>query len=356
MAELEISPSPRMFLRVTSLIAAGIVLCSTEMYLLAGGLSDVFSRRTTLTTYMADAAGVNTQSEVRLSGLHIGDVRSVELSGSPDPQRTVRVQMRVLTRYLKYIPSDSQTDVNADSIVADKYIDIAEGKSALPIAENAVLPSQTMPLATDRAAVVQALQDRLNQVDQILVDVSSPNTGIGKFVYGENEYDTLVAGIGDFDRDLRAFLNPASALGQAIFSPDGYNKGRNLIANADRTLAAIQNGEGPAGHLFASDEQYNAWLQDLMDLRTYITDANAGKGRLGSFLQDDEGYTSFVRLLKSTNAMLASLNAGEGRAGNLLTSDQLYESVNGSLRQLQLMLRDLREHPQKYLRVQHKIF
>jgi len=345
-----------MILRVVLLVATGIVLSSTEMYLLAGGLSDVFSRRTTLTTYMADAAGVTTASEVRLSGLHIGDVSGVELTDLPDPQRAVRVQMRVLTRYLKYIPSDSQTDVNADTIVADKYVDVDEGKSALPTPENAVLQSKPMPLANDRGSVIQALQDRLSQVDQILVNISSPDTDIGKFVHGEREYDAVVTGIGVFDRDLRTFVSPTSDLGRAIFSPELYNKDRDFISNADKTLAAIQNGEGTTGHMFATDEQYNAWLQEIGDLRAYIADANAGKGRLGTFLQDDESYTNFARLLKSTDATLAALNAGQGAVGNLLSNAQLYESLSGSMKDLQAMLQDFGENPKKYLRVRHKIF
>src|SRR5580698_7951108 len=120
MAELEIKPTPAMRMRLALLVLIGAVLSSTEMYLLAGGAGDFLDRKTTLTTYMPDAAGVTTESEVRLSGIHIGDVRKIELSGSLDPNRIVRAEMQILTRYLKYIPADSLTDVNADTIVAVK--------------------------------------------------------------------------------------------------------------------------------------------------------------------------------------------------------------------------------------------
>jgi ABC-type transporter Mla subunit MlaD len=89
MAELEIKPTAKMRLRVAGLIWIAIGISAVEMYLLAG--SDLFARRTTLTTYLPDAAGVTTDSEVRLSGIRIGGVRKVELSGSLDPRRIVRV-------------------------------------------------------------------------------------------------------------------------------------------------------------------------------------------------------------------------------------------------------------------------
>jgi phospholipid/cholesterol/gamma-HCH transport system substrate-binding protein len=44
------------------------------------------------------------------------------------------------------------------------------------------------------------------------------------------------------------------------------------------------------------------------------------------------------------------LNAGGGPTGRLLANAQLYESLNGSLHNLELLLRDLRENPRKYLR------
>ncbi len=356
MAELEIRPSPKMLLRVAAIVLLAVLLSGTEMYLLAGGVADVFARRTTLTTYMADADGLTTDSEVRLSGIDIGAVQNVDLSGSLDPQKVVRVRMRVLTRFLKYIPSDSQIDVNADTIASAKFIEFSEGKSALPLAENAVVQSQPMPLATDRADLMQLIQDRLAQIDQILAEMSSPNTQIGNFVLTDTVYQSVLDGITDFDNALHDFLNPRSQLGQAIYSPALYEQIRAFLARIEGVLVPIQNGEGLAGRLYASDETYNEFVRDIGDFHATLADANAGKGRFDSMLQSDAAYSQMVRLLESTNAMLDSLNAGEGASGRLLANAQLYESLNGQLRHMAATLRDMREHPQKYLRIRHKIF
>ncbi|MGA2714636.1 MAG: MCE family protein [Bryobacteraceae bacterium] len=344
MAELEIKPTAKMRLRVAGLIWIAIGISAVEMYLLAG--SDLFARRTTLTTYLPDAAGVTTDSEVRLSGIRIGGVRKVELSGSLDPRRIVRVEMRILARYLKFIPSDSQTDINADTVVDIKFIDIAEGKSPLPIAEDAVLQSKPAVQATDRTALLAAVQRDLAQVDQILAQMLSPNTEVGRFVNGEAEYDAVLSRVSGFDSALHTFLNPQGKLGKAVFSMDMYADIHDSVLRVDKTLASIQNGEGTAGRLFASDDQYNQFLRQLADLRASLAAANAS-----SLLQDDASYVRIVRLLAATDAMMASLNTGEGRAGRLLANPQLYESLNGSLRSMETLLRDFREHPRKYLRI-----
>lgn len=351
MAKLEIKPTPAMRMRVCLLVLVGAAISSTEMYLLAGGAGDFFDRKTTLTTYMPDAAGVTTASEVRLSGIHIGDVRKIELSGSLDPNRIVRAEMRILNRYLKFIPADSLTDVNADTIVAEKYIDIAEGKSPLPIAENAILPSRPVESSTDRTNLMEAVKERLTKIDELLVEMTTPGTATGKFVGDSTIYDKVVAGITLAQTQLNSYLNPQSELGKAVYSAERYNQGHDALTRFDNMLASIQNGEGSAGHLFANDEQYNEYVSRLVDLRASLADVKAGKGRLGSLLEDDPSYTRAVRLLAETNKKIAALNAGEGTTGRLLTDAQLYESLNGSLHHLEMLLSDLRGNPQKYLRI-----
>jgi phospholipid/cholesterol/gamma-HCH transport system substrate-binding protein len=86
-------------------------------------------------------------------------------------------------------------------------------------------------------------------------------------------------------------------------------------------------------------------------LKSTLADANAGKGKFGPWLQDDAGYRRLKALLAATAATIASLNAGEGVTGRLLANAQLYESLEGSLRNMEQLLRDVREHPRKYLRV-----
>ncbi len=354
MAELEIKPSSAMKARVAGVILVGTAISLVLVYLLVGGGSDLFARRTTLITYRSDSGGLNTNSEVRLAGIQIGDVDKVELAGGLDSRRAVRVEMRVLARYLRQIPSDSQIDVNADSIVDDPFVEIDPGTSPLPIAEESTLPSKPAQEPTDRAELIQTLQQDTAQVNQIMIQVTSPDTRIGKFVTGEKEYDTLLSRVNVFDTALHRFLTPRSSLGQAFFSLEMYTKMNDLAASIDGTLVSIQNGEGTTGHLFASSQQYDEFVRRLTSLRNELADANSGKGQFGSLLHDDASYLRIARLLAATDSMLASLNAGEGRYGQLLANPQLYESLNGSLKSMETFLRDFHDNPQKYLR--YKLF
>jgi ABC-type transporter Mla subunit MlaD len=349
-AELEIKPTAGSQARVASVVISAMVIAGTLMYMLTGGGRAFFASKSTLYTYVPDLEGLQKSAEVRLSGIPIGTVTNIDLSGLVDPQRVVKIEMRVDTEFLKNIPSDSETSITADNLVGWQFVSIDEGKSPIPVHADGTLRSEALKQAADRADLIRSLQDELRQVDDLLSQMISNDTPVGRFVKGEAEYDRVLARLGSFNQALRQFESPTNSLGQALFSDELYNRAMTYIRNVDEMLAAIQRGEGANGRLFASDQQYDDFLRTLRALRASLQDIRAGKGALGSFVSDDTQYRNLRRLLAQTDAMIASLNSGESRAGQLLINAQLYESLVGSLNGLSEMLRDFREHPQKYLR------
>jgi phospholipid/cholesterol/gamma-HCH transport system substrate-binding protein len=349
-AELEIKPTAGAQARVASVIISAILITGSLIYLLTGGGRALFASKSTVYTYVPDTEGLRKSAEVRLSGIPIGKVANVELSGLVDPQRVVRIEMRIDSEFLNHIPSDSETSITADNLVGWQFVSIDEGKSPIPVHADGTLRSEPLKQAADRADLIRSLQDELRQVDDLLSQMTSDQTPVGRFVKGEAEYDRVLARIGSFDQALRSFESPTNGLSRALFSDELYTRAITYIHNADEMLAAMQRGEGANGKLFASDQQYGDFLRTLRDLRASLADMRAGKGALGSLLTDDAQYRNLRKLLAQTDAMIAALNSGESGAGQMLINAQLYESLVGSLNGLSQMLGDFREHPQKYLR------
>jgi hypothetical protein len=347
---LEIKPTTTANVRVAAVIFIAFAIAMTLVFLLTSGGRVLFASYSTLYTYVPDAAGLAGAAEVRLSGIPIGTVEKIEISDLVDPQRVVRVQMRVGTQYLRNIPADSQTIITEDNIAGGQFISIDEGKSPIPVHADGILASEPVTDAADRADLIRNLQDKFQQVNDLLTQMSSPNTVIGRLVNGSQEYDGLVAHIGAFERSLHTLEAPGNPVGTALFSDALYNDLRRYVTKVDDTLSSIQRGEGQSGRLFASDQQYADFVRELHDLRTALAEANAGKGKFGPLLHDDASYRAIERTLAQTDAMIAALNAGDGEMGKLLTSAQLYESLSGSLQSMKNLLADFRKHPEKYLR------
>ncbi len=351
MAQLEIKPTAQMRLRVLTLGIVAVFLSSVLIYLLAGGFGDLFEHRATLITYMPDGAGIAEAGEVRLNGIRIGEVQKVELTGGYDKARQVRARLRILARYLKEIPDDSQTAISSDSLVGDKFVAITKGMSLTGVREGALLRGEPYREAADRAHQIEALHNDLTQLDQILVELSSPDTRSGQMFQSSQLYNSILSGLDAFHTTLHKFTSPQSDLGKAFFTLEIYNDIEDFIRTVDKALAGIQSGEGTLGHAFASDDQYNDAVRAIRDLRSFLADANAGKGGWGPWLQDDSNYRQFTRILAGASRSIDELNHGNGKASQLLANAQVYESLTGSLRQMEAMLRDLRQDPRRYLRV-----
>jgi phospholipid/cholesterol/gamma-HCH transport system substrate-binding protein len=350
MVELEIKPTAMMRFRVFAIIWLAICFSFLLIYLLTGGRGEFLAATTNISTYLPDATGVTLKTPVRLSGIQIGTVSHVQLAGPLDPQRAVLVQMTIKKRYLKDIPLDSTTAINADTLIGDKFIDINEGKSAAPLGENGILPSEPVKQAADRADLIRALADELRQIDALLATISDPDSQLGHFIVGEAEYDSTLLRLKQFDAAIRGFVSPGSPVGQMLFTSALYDNLHTQITRFDQQLESIERGEGVAGRLFVDDRQYQDMLRDVRGIRDSLQKLQSGQGRAGALLASDAAYDRTANALRQIDALLAQVNAGEGEVGHLMRDPQLYESLNGSLHGLEEMLRDFRQNPQKYLR------
>src|SRR5262245_33815339 len=101
--------------RVTTLAVAAVLILGTLVALMTGG--SLFEPKTRIYLYMPDAVALVADAPVRVDGISVGKVESVELSGSNIPNRVVRVTMQVDRERLKSIPADSTAQASAETLV-----------------------------------------------------------------------------------------------------------------------------------------------------------------------------------------------------------------------------------------------
>ena len=332
MAELEIKPTAGLLGRVAGVVLFAAGITAVLIYLLTAGGGEILGPKATLVTYIPDSEGLNVNSPVRLSGIKIGEVRKVDLAPYLDAQRAVRVEMRVRKNFLPSIPSDSQTAISADTLIGDKVIVINEGKSPDPVVEGGTLPSEPIKLAADQADLIRSISDDLRSVNQIMGDVSNPDTPIGSIIMGDAEYQRAMRQISGFSQTVHSFIGTESAAGQWIYSSDIYDRIHKPLLELDRQLDAIE-----ANKLMSSTQQYDDLVVKVKQLRTAL--ANTGLER------DLPQYAHLQELLIQADKTVSDIDFGRR---------ETYEALIGQLHQLQTVIRDVRENPRKYLRA--KVF
>ena len=348
MTELEIKPSRAAVLRATAVVAVALAIGGTLVFLLAGGGAALFENKVNISTYMPDATGLGLKSQVRIGGLVVGKVSNVEITRYLDPARAVRVDMRVSSRYLPFIPLDSLTGIRSDTLVGFKFVSILQGKSTSVAGDRTFLTSEPLQVADDRADLVRTLQNELKDVDALVASVASPTSPMGKYVFGDAEYRNLMEGTRTFSAAVREFSDPSGWAGSMVFQSTMYDQIRSKVLATEKDLAAVASGEGAAGRLLNDPKSYDDIVIQLKSLRTALQDINDGKGDMGAFVATDAGHRKIEALLKATDKMLAPLDAKEGAAAALLRDPKLYQSLNKTLHTVDELMKSFHQNPDKF--------
>src|SRR5271169_6699866 len=111
--------------RVSVVSIVALLILGTIAYLLTGGT--LFEPKSTLYLYLPDATGLLAGLPVRVNGIGVGKVASVDLSGSRDQNRMVKVTMTIERDSLASIAADSTAQVASDTAEGDKYVAITGG-------------------------------------------------------------------------------------------------------------------------------------------------------------------------------------------------------------------------------------
>lgn len=135
---------------------------------------------------------------------------------------------------------------------------------------------------------------------------------------------------------------------------------QNLTNNPDipRTL---NNVSGITAELKTSTKQLNNLLgsvqKDVPVMTSNLASASKDMAVMTSKIKTmdiDETYKSINSTLKNIEQLSLKLNAKDNSVGLLLNDRQLYDSLNSTLNNASLLLKDVKENPQKYINV--KVF
>ena len=58
---------------------------------------------------------------------------------------------------------------------------------------------------------------------------------------------------------------------------------------------------------------------------------------------------NFETTVIKLNSLLTNLESGNGSMGKLLKDEQLYNNIEASTKEIELLIKDLKEHPKRYV-------
>ncbi|EHK87963.1 MCE family protein [Saccharomonospora azurea] len=238
------NPIPIALVGITLMLLGTLAaLNSDDLPLIGGG--------TTYRAEFSEAAGLQTDDEVRIAGVRVGEVTDIELDGAK-----VLVSFKVSDAWL----GDRTTAaIKIKTLLGQKFLALD------PHGEATLDPSDTIPL--DRTAapydVLEAFRDLSETVDEIDVDQLAES------------FDVLSDTFADTPDDVRGALEGLSELSDTIASRDaelaelldGTRQVSQTLADRDGELATlIEDGNALLEELSAREEAIRAMLTGTREL------------------------------------------------------------------------------------------
>lgn len=346
-------------LRVGLLAIVGLIILAVLIFLLTGSRG-LFKSRSSVYTYLDDSAAIAEGAPVRLNGITVGEVKRIDLSGSSQPQRVVKVTLEVENSFMRSIPTDSQATIAAENLLGTKYINIKKGQGGTPITEGSELKSLDTQEFDDVVqqgyAALTALKGILNKADGIITQVQVGKGTIGKLLVDETLYNKLVGITADTNKIVASLNSNEGTLGKLIHDPSLYTDVQGTLARVNTLADSLEKGEGTAGKFLKDPALYDDARSTIADLRKILASINNGEGDAGKLLKSDELHKEIAGTMGRLDALLDKINNGQGTLGQLVVNPALYQSLDATTREINGLMKDFRANPKKFLRIKLGLF
>ena len=335
-------------LKVGALTIIAVVIAAFTIILLTGGKGFPWQRYH-LKTRFSNVAGLKSGSPVRLAGVEVGSVTSVDLIGD-----VVDVTFQVNQRERPRITNQSTAVLGSVSLLGESAVDIKPASQGTPVPEWGYVPAgQVRGLLAGMAPEATA---GIEQLTGLLKDTREGKGTLGKLVTDQKLYDDLerfVATASDVTKTIRAGRGTA---GRIINDPKIANSLEAALKSLEEMTRRINAGEGSLGKLVRDDTFAKSLTGATTNLQTLTERLNKGEGTAGKFMTDATLFNRLTSLSDRFDQLLSRLNDGQGTAGQLLKDKQLYENMNGAVADMRSLVEAIKKDPKKYLNVKVSIF
>ena len=331
---------------IVSIVA--ISLAATMIFLLSG--SGGFSwQRYALKTVFTDVSGLIDGSPVRVAGVEVGSVTSLDFIGD-----RVEVTFEVSDRMQPRITTASVASLGSVSLLGEAAVDITASTEGAPIPEWGYVPAGRA--AGSFTEVAEQATEGIEELTSLLQDIRSGRGTVGRLFTDEQLYAELNAFVSSAEDIVRNVNEGRGTLGRLANDPAAAQALEASLKNLEAVTTRMRAGEGSLGKLLTDDALARSLNSTTANVDSITGRINRGEGTLGRLVTERELYDRLNSMSDRLDKVMTGLQQGEGTAGQLLRDRQLYENMNGAVGELRKLVQDIRADPRKFLTVRVSIF
>jgi len=297
--------------KIGLIVLIGVSLLFWGLNFLKG--KDFFSSDKTVFAIYNQVEGLSASNPVLVNGLKIGLIQKLRLL--EDGSGKIIVRMTVTNRV--HLPKNSQAQIFSTDILGSKGIRILMGTSKEELQNGDTMTSglqQSLPeeFQSQVAPIKAKAEMLLSSLDSVLFIIRD--------VFNEGTRDNL----------KKSFAS---------------------VSNVSQNMDVLMSKEGKLNMIFSNLEsittnlrQNNEKIALMVNNFTAISDTIA-RSNISKTLENTK------RALEQTSALLHKVNSGEGSLGQMATNDSLYRNLNSAAQSLDLLLKDFKANPKRYVHV-----
>jgi len=322
-------------LAVGAMFALALVVVALAI-MAVGGDSGLFFKRIEYSIVFPSADGLLFGAPVKMSGVKIGTVSSVELPTDPLTSG-INVAISVDPVYAGRIQTDSRSALRILQLLTnEKYVDLTAGQSGelLP-------PGSQIPVIKETGA--ENLSDITVSLKTILGRLESGQGLLGQMLqdpeFGKAGMEALGRTMENMEQLSANLKQGRGAVGRLLADEQLAAKLDTLGAAIDAfavLMERLSRGDGAFGALLTEDGPGEQAIGDLGEsvaaLRRITERLESDQGLLGRLLNDPEYSEALADDLGSALANIAEItakiNRGEGTLGAILNDRALYDGAD----------------------------
>ena len=305
--------------------------------------------RYSLKTRFTNVAGLASGSPVRIAGVEVGTVTSVELAGE---QVDVVFQVHKANRPL--ITTNSVARLGSVSLLGQSAVDITPASAGTPIPEwGYVRQGRAAAAVSD---ITDSASQGITELTAMIHDIRGGRGTVGKLMTNEELYVELNRFVASATALTDGLKQGRGTMGKLLNDPAAANALEASLKNIETVTKQLSAGEGSLGKLLKDDAFSKSLTSATSNLDGLVAKISSGEGTAGKLINDPALFNRLNSVTERLDTLVTKLNDGEGTAGQLLKDKQLYENMNGAVGDLRSLIADIRKDPRKFLNIRVSVF
>jgi phospholipid/cholesterol/gamma-HCH transport system substrate-binding protein len=335
-------------LKIGLMAVLAIVLVAFVILMLSG-TGGFFWQRYRLKTRFADVPGLKTGAPVRVAGVEVGSVKSIEFVGDQ-----VEVSFQLSSKMQPRVTTNSVASLGSLSLLGQATIDITPASSGEPLPEWSYVKSGKAPgqLGDVATSATQGLQE----ATLLLREMREGKGTIGQLFTDQALYREIDRFVATAAKVADTVERGRGTAGRLVNDPAVYESLKASLDSLNGMLLRVSRGEGSLGRLLKDDRLATSIAATSGNLDELTAKLNRGEGSAGKLLNDAELYNRLSATAGRLEQLTTRLGEGQGTAGQLLQDRQLYENMNGAASELRSLIAEIKKNPRKYLNVKVSVF